>query len=126
MKILPVSYRNVPSSKSVQKPSFSGLSEAEKQDLISKIDKELKNIEVEKYLLDEYNENVKTQIEEANKQEDEEREKYGPTYNMSYPPSQVYYRRTFLQNLYRDNAQKSAELQRRYDNLLAQKSYLQK
>ena len=81
-------------------------------------EKRLKEIEVEKYLLDERTEYIRQDYERACKQEDEERRRCGPSYNSSYPPSQTYYRLMSDLNHIRDNTEKSAELQKQYDMYL--------
>lgn len=81
-------------------------------------DRKLKEIEVEKYLLDERTDKINEELKKVNKIEDEERKKYGSSYNTTYPPSQTYYHRAYLENQRRDNIEKSAELQKQYDKYL--------
>lgn len=82
---------------------------------IREVDKRLKDIEVEKYLLDERTEQMQKDLEAVKRREDEERERCGPSYNSTYPPSQTYYHRTYLENQRRNNIEKSAKLQLQYD-----------
>ena len=82
---------------------------------IQDTEKMLKEIEVEKYLLDERTEKIQKEIQEVNKREEAERQQWGPSYNTSYPPSQTYYHRTYLENQRRDNIEKSEKLQQEYD-----------
>lgn len=82
------------------------------------VDKKLKDLEVEKYFLDENTERMQKELVEVRKREAEEAEKCGPSYNQSYPPSPTYYHRTYLQNQCRNNIEKSAQLQKLYDEYL--------
>lgn len=82
------------------------------------VEKKLKDIEVEKYLVDERIENLKKEIERVSELREEEAKKCGPTYNQSYPPSSLYYWETSLRNERRDKIEKSPKLQEMYDEYL--------
>ena len=85
------------------------------EDNYADIDTKLKDVETKKYIVDENIEKIKKELSAVRKREDEERERCGPSYNQSYPPSPTYYHRVSIENRFKDAVNESTKLQELYN-----------